>query len=184
MIKTKKDLKRYLNEDDLYYNSKGGKKYLLKMWVLRDHDIEIRKYIRFLRKDEYYHNNRTNLINKLKCIYYKRRKNILGNKLGFVIGPNCFEEGLIIYHHGNIIVNGNSKIGKGCKLHGDNCIGNNGYDRKAPVLGNNIDVGVGAKIIGDIYIADDIIIGANAVVNKSFYEKGITIAGVPAKKIK
>ena len=38
-------------------------------------------------------------------------------------------------------------------------------------------------IIGDITIADDIAIGANALVCKDFLTPGITIAGVPAKKI-
>ena len=41
----------------------------------------------------------------------------------------------------------------------------------------------GAKIFGNITIADGIVIGANSVVNKSFLEPNITIAGVPAKKI-
>lgn len=41
----------------------------------------------------------------------------------------------------------------------------------------------GARIIGDISIASNIAIGANAVVTKSFLEEGITIAGIPAKKI-
>lgn len=183
MIKTRDDLKYYLNQDNIYYRNKG-KKQLLKLWILRDHDILIRKYVKLLRKDEYYSNNRSSLLNKIKCIFYKNRKNSLGNKLGFYIIPNSFKEGLTIYHHGNIIVNGNARIGKNCKLHGDNCIGNNGFSKKAPVIGDNVDIGVGAKIIGDVYIADDIIIGANAVVNKSFYEKGITIAGIPARKIK
>ena len=44
-------------------------------------------------------------------------------------------------------------------------------------------IGVGVVIIGDVEIADNIVIGANAVVNKSFLEPGITIAGVPARKI-
>ncbi|MBT0889312.1 hypothetical protein KJR38_03095 [Streptococcus lutetiensis] len=52
-----------------------------------------------------------------------------------------------------------------------------------PVIGNNVDIGVGAKIIGNVTIADGIKIGANAVVNKSFYEEGITIVGVPARKV-
>lgn len=52
---------------------------------------------------------------------------------------------------------------------------------KAPVIGNNVEIGVGAKIIGDIYIADNIKIGAGAVVTKSFYEEGITLVGIPAK---
>jgi serine O-acetyltransferase len=51
------------------------------------------------------------------------------------------------------------------------------------VLGNNIYIGPGAKIFGKIRLADGIAIGANAVVNRSFDEPGITIAGVPARQI-
>ena len=51
-------------------------------------------------------------------------------------------------------------------------------------MGNNVDIGYGAVLIGGITIADDIKIGANAVVNRSFTEPGVTIAGVPAKVVK
>jgi serine O-acetyltransferase len=54
---------------------------------------------------------------------------------------------------------------------------------KAPKIGNNVFIGPGAKIFGDIEIADNVAIGVNSVVNKSFLEPGITIAGIPAKKI-
>ena len=54
----------------------------------------------------------------------------------------------------------------------------------APVIGNNVDIGVGAKIIGDITIADDVKIGAGAVVTKSCLEKGATLVGIPAKPVK
>ena len=92
-------------------------------------------------------------------------------------------ENLTIYHP-NIIISPKAKLGNNVKLHGANCIGNNGFIDKAPTIGNNVDIGYGAVIIGDIEIADDIIIGANALVNKSFLEKGVVIAGVPAKIIK
>ena len=42
---------------------------------------------------------------------------------------------------------------------------------------------MGAKVLGGITIADDIKIGANAVVTKSFNEPGITIVGIPAHKL-
>ena len=54
----------------------------------------------------------------------------------------------------------------------------------APIIGNNVEVGFGAVIIGKVKIADGIKIGANSVVTNSFLEPNITIAGVPAKKIK
>ena len=53
----------------------------------------------------------------------------------------------------------------------------------APVIGDNVFIGSGAKIIGNITVADNVVISANAVVMKSITEKGITVAGVPAKKI-
>lgn len=183
MIKNKKDFKYFLNEDKKYYIEGTTNEYLKKI-IFNDHLIPIYKYIKLLRKVEYYYNNVNNPINKLLYVYYSRKKNSLGNKLGFSIQHNCFGPGLTIYHHGNIIINGCAKIGKNCKLHGDNCIGNNGFNNKNPILGDNIDIGVGAKIIGNVFVADNIIIGANAVVVNSFYEKGITLAGVPARRVK
>lgn len=183
MIKSKKDLQYYLDKDKKYYLEGTTKDYVKKI-LYNDHLIPIYKYIKMLRKVEYYYNNTDTNINKLLYVYYNRKKNMLGNKLGFSMGHNCFGDGLTIFHHGNIIINGCAKIGKNCKLHGDNCIGNNGFNNKNPILGDNIDIGVGAKIIGDIFLANNIIIGANAVVVNSFYEEGITIAGVPAKRVK
>lgn len=104
------------------------------------------------------------------------------NKLGFYIGGDVFDVGLVLFHHGTIIVNGNAVVGKNCKLHGNNCIGNNGKDSCAPILGDNIDIGFGASIIGNVKLASNIKIGAGAVVTKSFSEEGITLVGVPAHK--
>jgi serine O-acetyltransferase len=47
-----------------------------------------------------------------------------------------------------------------------------------------VELGIGAKVIGGVTLADNIRVGANAVVTKSFLEPGITIAGVPAVKVK
>ena len=85
--------------------------------------------------------------------------------------------------HGGIIINDNAIIGDNVKFHGHNCIGNNGKNNKAPKIGNNVDIGIGSVIIGNISIANNIIIGANSIVTKSFDEEGITILGNPAQKI-
>ena len=50
-------------------------------------------------------------------------------------------------------------------------------------IGNNVDIGIGAKILGGIEIADNIKIGANAVVVKSELEKGKTLVGIPAHTV-
>ena len=48
-------------------------------------------------------------------------------------------------------------------MHGDNCIGNNGKDDECPIIGSHVDIGVGAKILGGVHIADNCTIGAGAV---------------------
>ncbi len=122
--------------------------------------------------------------NKILFKYFIIKRNKLGIKLGFSIPLNVFDSGLSIAHIGPIIVNGGAKIGKNCRIHVGVNIGTKaGFEHDAPILGDNIYIGPGAKLFGKIHIADNIAIGANAVVNKSFAETGISIAGVPAKKI-
>ena len=86
-------------------------------------------------------------------------------------------------HVGSILVNHNSRIGKDCSLHINTSIVASGHGSSSPKLGDGIVVGVGAAILGNIELADNIAVGANAVVNKNFLEENIAIAGVPAKKI-
>ena len=109
-----------------------------------------------------------------------RRLSIL---TGLNIPINTCEEGLTIYHTGSITVNSATKIGKNCCIMNNVNIGANGGSPKAPIIGDNVYIGPGAVIYGDIRIADGCYIGANAVVNKSFEETNTVIAGVPAKAI-
>jgi serine O-acetyltransferase len=94
-----------------------------------------------------------------------------------------FGPGLSIAHRGTIVVHSNSRVGSNCRLHVCVVVGTNGGSVKAPKIGNNVYIGPGAKLIGDIEIADGIAIGANAVVNQSFTEPNITIGGIPARRI-
>ena len=117
-------------------------------------------------------------------VWYLRRKNKIGNLLGLEISTALIGEGLIVYHQNNVI-NGNSVIGKNCRVHGTVVIGNAGAGHpEAPTIGNNVMIGAGAKVIGNISIANNVKIAAGAVVVNSFKEEGITIGGVPARKLK
>ena len=80
------------------------------------------------------------------------------------------------------MINPNVRAGENCVLRGANCVGNNGTTDGNPVLGDNVELGYGAVIIGDITIAGNTIIGANAVVNRSIEESG-TYVGVPARQV-
>lgn len=184
MYESKKELKELLRyEKELNLGNLG--KYQVLLAVLKNHPRYVNwKYIRLLRLTGYYFTKRKkNIIYTILYFIYCRRKNNLGRKLGIEMNEKSFGKGLIIYHTFGTVVNGDSQIGENCKLHGNNCIGNSGYSKDCPKLGNNIRLGVGAKVIGNVELADDITVAAGAVVVHSFLEKGITIGGVPAKKI-
>lgn len=108
----------------------------------------------------------------------------LSTRLGFTIPPHVFGPGLAIAHRGTIVVNGAARVGANCRVHVCVNIGSRaGTNDQVPVIGDNVYIGPGAMLFGPIRIADDIAIGANAVVNKSFMEPGITLAGAPARKV-
>lgn len=174
-------LKEILKEDKNNYRENSKEKNLF-FSLTKNPKRYILKYVVYCRKYNYFKKNRISIFEKLMYVYYSYKKNKLGIKLNLEINSD-FGRGLIIYHR-NIVINPHTKIGDNCIFHGNNCIGNNGKAQNAPKLGNNVEIGFGATIIGDIYIADDIKIGANSIVNKNFLEKGITIAGNPARRIK
>jgi serine O-acetyltransferase len=145
---------------------------------------KIWKFERLLRKLEYFMNCRNSLFWKPYIYFLEWRFLSLSQKLGFSIHKNNFGPGLSIGHPGSIIVNYAARIGANCRIHTGVYIATQaGSQNKSPKIGNNVYIGPGAKIFGEIEIADNIAIGANSVVNKSFLEQGITIAGVPAKKV-
>lgn len=141
------------------------------------------------RMTDYYYDlshTKGGLINKILYLWYISRRNRLARRLGLEIGTKNISKGLFVYHYsGGCVVNEASIIGENCHFHGNNCIGNAGpHDLRCPIIGNNVIIGVGAKIIGAVKIANNIKIAAGAVVVHSFEEEGITIAGIPAKKVK
>ena len=176
MIITRADLKAYIEADAL---ACGRDSVRVKLYM--DH---VWKFQVALRKKEYYKNQpklRRLLLFPLAALAYYRC-DCLAEKLGFSIPCNVFDKGLSIAHYGTIAVNGTSAVGKNCRIHEGVTLGStNGSE--GPKLGNNVFIGSGAKLIGAITIADDVAIGANAVVVKSIAEPGTTWAGNPARKI-
>lgn len=176
MIDSKETLKRYLEQDKLALGRKQDKR-------PRFYGDEIWKFEILLRKVEYYINCKQGLFATPLRKYYKFRFHNLSMKLGFSVAPNVFEEGLAIPHYGTIVVHANAKIGKNCRLQEGVNIGATSGSHEAAVIGDNCFFGSGAKVIGAVKIADDVAVGAGAVVTKDILEPGTTWAGVPAKKI-
>ncbi|QBO59679.1 serine O-acetyltransferase [Chryseobacterium salivictor] len=146
------------------------------------HDI-IWTFQRLLRKCEYFENTKKSFFLTLINKYHKYRYVSMSQKLGFSIGFNTFGPGLSIAHYGSLVVHSNAKIGVNCRIHENVTIGASGGSNKAPIIGDNVFIASGAKIIGDITIADGVCIGANAVVVKDILEPNVTVGGIPARKI-
>jgi serine O-acetyltransferase len=89
---------------------------------------------------------------------------------------------LTIEHHGCIVIHGDSVIGDDCLIRHGVTLGNTGYKDLygAPTLGNRVQIGAGAKLLGRITVGDDAIVGANAVVTRDVPEHAI-VGGVPAR---
>lgn len=137
------------------------------------------QFIRALRWLEYCENVRKNRPGGGMClIFAKYRFRKISVKLGYSIPINVFGPGLSLPHRGNIIINPQTRIGENCRIHVGVNIG--AHHDKAPIIGNNVYIGPGAIIFGDIEIADNVSIGANATVNKSVFEPNCIVVGTPA----
>jgi serine O-acetyltransferase len=184
MIKSKKDYEFYLKADQISLGRNLHPTILERMENTFFRDDKVWDYQKSLRKVEYIKNCKHSLLGRIRYAFALKKLHRLGSRLGFYIYPNNFGPGLSISHPGMIIVNTYARIGANCRIHPGTVIATQaGPVSRTPRLGDNIYIGPGVKIFDEIEIADNIAIGANSVVNKSFKEPGITIAGVPAKKI-
>ena len=173
LITSKKDYKKFIAAD------------LASLGVARKRNwLMLNEIVTFqfrLRRLEYALNCARNPIRILIRRFLYRR---IAIKLGISISPNTFGPGLSIAHRGNIVVNGGAQIGANCRVHVGVNIGTEaGKADAAPTIGDNCYIGPGAKIFGPIEIGSNTVIGANAVVNKSYPEGNQTVGGIPAQVI-
>lgn len=92
-----------------------------------------------------------------------------------VIGRN-----FVIDHFGGIVISGYARFGDDCRIRNGVVVGlKNVNDPTAPVFGNNVDIGAGAKVLGNIRIGNNVIIGSNAVVLTDVPDNSLAV-GVPA----
>lgn len=168
-INSKTMLKECLKKEYMLY----GGHYLPIM--IREKDI-LHRHLTLLRKAEYY----TNKNNKIMSLLYKVRLQRIQNLYALHVPLNTCGIGLNIVHIGPVVINSNARIGANARIHVGVNIGANAGGSEAPRIGDNVYIGPGAKIFGDIEIASGVAIGANAVVNKTCLTEGITLVGVPA----
>jgi serine O-acetyltransferase len=177
MIRSKREYKEYVQADREAL-SRVNRRFPL---TLLDYPL---RFQLVLRRAEYYTNCYTRAWQKPLVLFAQWRHRMIGYKCGYSIPLNVFGKGLSIAHTGTIVVNAGAVVGTYCRIHTCVNIGTRaGEGNAAPHIGDRVYIGPGAKLFGDITLADDIAVGANAVVNKSFRTPSITIAGMPARQI-
>ena len=171
----KKELNDMIAYEKLRTIGNMSLKHILKISLTRQAAWNRYKFVKYMRLANFYGNS-------VRGLYYSYLRNKYANILNYEITGKNIGKGLTLLHNGPIVIHGSAVLGENVIFHGNNCIGNNGISDECPIIGNNVDIGYGATIFGNIKIADNIRIGAGSVVVSSFLEPGITIVGIPAKK--
>jgi serine O-acetyltransferase len=144
---------------------------------------DIWKFLRLLRKTEYFQNCKKDAVSKLYVLFLRFQLYKLGMKLKFYIPLNVCGPGFSIAQHtGPVVINQDASVGANCRVSMGVLIGRSPKEG-APKIGDHVFMGPNAVIVGPIEIADGIAIGANSYVSKSFLEPAITVAGTPARKV-
>jgi len=171
---------KYLVLSDMYrYGGKKGLKSFLKT-ILR---IEGFKYTFWHRTVSYSGKKMA-----LKYTVYPIARLILshyGYKFGISIPKiTQIDSGFYIGHYGGIVINKRVIIGKNCNISQGVTLGqaNRGKRKGTPIIGDNVYMGPGAKIIGNVTIGNNVAIGANCVVTKDILDNSVVV-GIPGTVI-
>ncbi|WP_276168403.1 hypothetical protein [Zobellia alginiliquefaciens] len=173
MITSKKELLFYIKADRIIAGVTPirGVKERLKELISPNYTLS---YLKAMRYVAYFVNIKKR--GTLSYYYHLIRFNRLGAKLGFSIGYNAFGYGLLIPHYGTIVVNSDTQAGNYCVLHTSTCIGGAGK-----VVGNGLYLASGAQIMGGgIILGNNVSVAASSMVNRSFEDSNILLAGLPA----
>lgn len=185
MIQTKAELVEYINADKSRNVVNCSKPYLLLEPLLAFFGIVresyyVRKYLRTLRRLEYFTNINGGGVRKL---YYTMKWKRLSNRYQIYIHPNTIGKGLYIPHfHGGVQLNCLS-MGDYCTVSAGVVVGNKGSQENRATIGNDVELAIGCKVIGKITIGDNAIVCPNSVVIKDVPQNAI-VSGIPAQVVK
>ena len=72
---------------------------------------------------------------------------------------------LVIWHGAGLVVNPGVRLGRGVVLRNGVVIGNDGQSDNCPRIGDSVEIGANAVIVGDITVGDGALVGPNTFVN-------------------
>lgn len=141
-----------------------------------------------------YSSFRVQVYHKIAKYFYNKKHFLIARylsekakrKTGIEIHPGAvIGKGLFIDHGTGVVIGETAIIGDNVTMFHGVTLGGTGKEKgkRHPTIGNNVFIGSGAKILGNIKIDDNVKIGANAVVLENI-EENTTVVGVPGKIVK
>jgi serine O-acetyltransferase len=110
------------------------------------------------------------IVNKLNSVF-----------CGCIIGRGAdFGPGLVLIHSNGVVING--RVRGGCRIYIEHQVTIGAERGQSPILGNDLFIGAGAKIVGPVRIGNGCCVGANAVVVDDVPDHA-TVAGIPARVV-
>lgn len=183
MIKTRKDLLFFLQEDAKRNGISNRMNYFFQLFVASE-NARVYHFLVCLRHCEYHYNNRHSVFHTILYYYYKFRTSVLGSKYHIKIPLNKVGYGLRIMHlsgGGGVLLNV-EKAGNYCGFNSGVLLGSTD-DGGKPILGNFVAFGPGSKAFGGINIGDNVFVAPNSCVVKDV-PSNVIVGGVPARIIK
>lgn len=185
MIKNKEELLFYIQQDCVRNTGhKSIRRLMMAVHCFYGNDsYRVFRYLLALRKYEYALNCSSGIFARIKTIIAKVRWHRLGAKYNVNINPNVVGYGFRIPHlvGGGVIINCKS-VGYNLTANAGVIVGNNNSGGMA-IIGNNVDLSVGCKVIGGVTIGDNVIVAPNSVVVKDVPANAI-VSGIPAQILK
>ena len=178
MIQNKNDKRFYLKEDlkAIHYKYKFFSPSSILAYLFSYQYAYWWHYLYHLRNAEYQHNCHPFLW-KIRYFYHSWRMRVHAVKLGNIEIPiNTIGYGTKFPHTGKVIINKDARLGNYCTLYPGVCIGKKG-EGNVPVLGDDVFVGLGAKILGKVEICSGSIIAPNAVVLECPKNQKVVLGG-------
>ena len=124
---------------------------------------------------------------KMRLFFFARLVSQISRQMtGIEIHPGAqIGQGFFIDHGMGVVIGETAIIGDNVLLYQGVTLGGTGLDKgkRHPTIGNNVVIGTGAKVLGNIIIGDNSYIGANAVVIKDVPPNS-TVVGVPGRVTK
>lgn len=181
----KKNKSSFVIDLDKFFFIHGNPSFLrkIKYWLVSFelHCLAVFRFVQYSRNLY----KKSKIIGIIPCIisyifqYQSRLLHHVNIDSNAQIGP-----GFYILHASSIFIGANVKIGSNCNIHHNITIGQRvaSGDRGVPVIGNDVWIGTGVIMSGDITIGDNSTISSGCVLSKSVPEKSL-VAGNPGRII-